>query len=102
MEHWYIKPAKPAPLHAPPVVDFLHSRYGFLLSEPRSTQASVLPLNKAATYRIVGLPPETTEAPPDTFQTSCRVYGQGTSLPDIATSARILLTMRFSLATGEH
>ena len=64
MEHWYIKPAEPAPLHAPSVVDFLHSRYGLLLGKPPSTQTPILPLNKAAAYRIVGLPPETTEAPP--------------------------------------
>ena len=64
MEHWYIKPAEPAPLHAPSVVDFLHSRYGLLLGKPPSTQTPILPLNKAAAYRIVRLPPETTEAPP--------------------------------------
>lgn len=72
MEHWYIKPGEPAPLHTPSVVDFLHSRYGFLLDEPHPTPTTVLPLDKATAYRIVGLPPETAEAPPRYLQNFLR------------------------------
>ena len=66
MEHWYIEPVQTATVldDDPSAFDFLHRRYGFLLSEPTAPPINIPSYSSQTARRIVGLNPKDVTDPP--------------------------------------